>query len=136
MLGLGCGARSYTAALHYSFDYAVGIPHVRAVLDEYLTRDAAAFARADRGFRLDGHEQRTRWLIKSLLRAPGLDAAAYRRRFGTAYLDDFPQLVQLHNRGWMTGNRLTAEGLAMSDLIGPWLMTDRVRRAMAGYDPR
>ena len=29
MVGLGCGARSYTPALHYSFDYAVSVGGVR-----------------------------------------------------------------------------------------------------------
>ena len=29
MVGLGCGARSYTAGLHYSFDYAVSVGEVR-----------------------------------------------------------------------------------------------------------
>ncbi|MGC9666067.1 STM4012 family radical SAM protein [Planosporangium sp. 12N6] len=135
MVGLGCGARSYTTALHYSFDYAVSVSQVRAVLDDYLARPASDFGYAEVGYRLDEAEQRRRWLITSLLRADGLDPAAYRARFGTGHLDDLPQLAELARHGWATDDatRLTADGLARSDLIGPWLVSGPVRHAMDGY---
>ena len=50
MVGLGCGARSYTAGLHYSFDYAVSVSGVRAVLDDYLRPPPGDFAYAEVGF--------------------------------------------------------------------------------------
>ncbi len=135
MVGLGCGARSYTTALHYSFDYAVSVTQVRAVLDDYLARPAGDFAYAEFGFHLDGAEQRRRWLLTSLLRADGVDADAYRARFGRPPADDFPQLGHLVERGWATdgGLRLTAAGLARSDAVGPWLTSAEVRHAMSGY---
>jgi coproporphyrinogen III oxidase-like Fe-S oxidoreductase len=135
MVGLGCGARSYTGSLHYSFDYAVSVAQVRAVIDDYLARPATDFDVAEVGFHLDGAEQRRRWLLKSLLRAVGIDPLAYRDRFGTAHRDDFPQLGELIERGWLTADatRLTADGLARSDLIGPWLVSGPVRAAMDGY---
>ncbi|WFE40790.1 STM4012 family radical SAM protein [Micromonospora sp. WMMD998] len=135
MVGLGCGARSYTTALHYSFDYAVSVTQVRAVLDDYLARPTEDFAHAEFGFRLDGAEQRRRWLLTSLLRAEGVDAGAYRARFGRPPSDDFPQLGRLVERGWATdgGLRLTAAGLARSDAVGPWLTSAEVRHAMTGY---
>ncbi|MEV4492568.1 STM4012 family radical SAM protein [Micromonospora coxensis] len=138
MVGLGCGARSYTTALHHSFDYAVGVSQVRAVLDDYLARPAEDFRYAEFGYRLDDTEQRRRWLLKSLLRAEGVDAAAYRARFGNRPTDDFPQLGRLVERGWATdgGLRLTAAGLARSDAVGPWLTSAEVRDAMTGYVPR
>lgn len=138
MVGLGCGARSYTTSLHYSFDYAVGVSQVRAVLDDYLARPADDFRFAEFGFALDGAEQRRRWLLKSLLRAEGVDAAAYRARFGALPGDDFPELGRLAERGWAGdgGLRLTPAGLARSDAIGPWLTSARVRDAMTGYVPR
>ncbi|MGC5330256.1 STM4012 family radical SAM protein [Micromonospora sp. DT62] len=138
MVGLGCGARSYTTSLHYSFDYAVGVSQVRAVLDDYLARPADDFRLAEFGFALDGAEQRRRWLLKSLLRAEGVDAAAYRTRFGALPGDDFPELGRLVERGWAGdgGLRLTPAGLARSDAIGPWLTSARVRDAMTGYVPR
>ena len=137
-VGLGCGARSYTSSLHYSFDYAVGVAGVRAVLDDYLARPAADFEYAEIGFELDEVEQRRRWLLKSLLRRDGVDATGYTARFGTAFTDDFPQLGDLVERGWLTADRrtLTAAGLARSDAIGPWLVSGPVRAAMTAYAPR
>ncbi|MFI1996125.1 STM4012 family radical SAM protein [Actinoplanes sp. NPDC020271] len=138
MIGLGCGARSYTRDLHYSFDYAVGVSEVRAVLDDYLSRPSTDFAYAEVGFRLDDVEQRQRWLIKSLLRADGLDPSAYRKRFGTDAASDFPQLSALIEHGLAEpgGLRLTPAGLERSDAIGPWLTSEPVRAAMAGYRAR
>ncbi|SCE83941.1 oxygen-independent coproporphyrinogen-3 oxidase [Micromonospora matsumotoense] len=138
MVGLGCGARSYTTALHYSFDYAVAVSQVRAVLDDYLARPADDFRCAEFGFALDGAEQRRRWLLKSLLRAEGVDAAAYAARFGRPPGEDFPELGRLAARGWARadGLRLTPAGLARSDAIGPWLTSARVHQAMTGYVPR
>jgi oxygen-independent coproporphyrinogen-3 oxidase len=135
MVGLGCGARSYTSSLHYSFDYAVGVSQVRAVLDDYLSRCPADFRYAEVGFALDDTEQRRRWLLKSLLRAEGADPIAYEERFGSAPVSDFPQLTELSRLGWMEGLRLTAEGLARSDAIGPWLVSGDVSRAMAEWVP-
>jgi coproporphyrinogen III oxidase-like Fe-S oxidoreductase len=138
MVGLGCGARSYTTELHYSFDYAVAVTEVRAVIADYLARPADDFRYAHVGFRLDQVEQRRRWLLKSLLRREGVDPAAYRARFGTTHGEDFPQLSTLVERGWLdhTGNALTAAGLARSDAIGPWLVSGPVREAMGAYVPR
>jgi oxygen-independent coproporphyrinogen-3 oxidase len=133
MVGLGCGARSYTRDLHYSFDYAVSVRGVRAVLDDYLARPASDFAFAEVGFTLDDTEQRRRWLLKSLLRAEGASIGAWRERFG----DAMPPLDELHERGWLVEDgeriRLTDEGLAHADLIGPWLVSGPVRAAMQEY---
>jgi coproporphyrinogen III oxidase-like Fe-S oxidoreductase len=138
MVGIGCGARSYTARLHYSFDYAVAVSEVRAVIDDYLARPADDFRHAEIGFRLDRVERRRRWLLKSLLRAEGVDAGAYRARFGTGHDEDFPQLGELVDRGWLDSTRtvLTSAGLAHSDAIGPWLVSGPVREAMGTYVPR
>lgn len=138
MVGLGCGARSYTTTLHYSFDYAVAVPEVRAVLTDYLARPSDDLRYAEFGFHLDEVEQRRRWLLKSLLRAEGVDAGAYRDRFGTGHTGDFPQLSELVDRGWLDAARtvLTPAGLDHSDAIGPWLVSGEVREAMGTYIPR
>jgi coproporphyrinogen III oxidase-like Fe-S oxidoreductase len=142
MVGLGSGARSYTTALHYSFDYAVGSASVKSIVADFLGRSDDGFATAEIGFWLDGDEQRRRWLLKSLLRTDGVDLPAYRRRFGTGLAGDFPELERLRELGWVEGVgsegrlRPTAEGLAFSDTIGPWLFSDRVRKAMGAWEPR
>ncbi len=139
MVGLGCGARSYTSRLHYSFEYAVGVRHVRAIIDDFIRLPRAAFGVANVGFALDDLEQRRRHLIQSLLQAEGLDRAAYRARFGGDVLDDFA-LDTFAERGWVVDDsarvRLTAEGLARSDAIGPALFSDRARDLMDSYDLR
>ncbi|MEU0675804.1 STM4012 family radical SAM protein [Streptomyces sp. NPDC006172] len=140
MIGLGCGARSYTAGLHYSFDYAVGMHEIRAIVDDYVARPAADFAHAEYGRRMDGYESRRRHLLQSLLQADGLPLEDYRARFGSDPAGDFaPELARLTDRGWLADDvtdalRLTPEGLAHSDAIGPALFSPAVRSAMTAYD--
>ncbi|MEU9834067.1 STM4012 family radical SAM protein [Streptosporangium sp. NPDC048047] len=142
MVGLGCGARSYTSALHYSHEYAVGTRQVRAIIDDYVRLEPGDFTAANVGFRLGDDERRRRHLIQSLLQAEGLDPDAYRARFGTGATADFgAELDRLADRGWLETDasgwlRLTAEGLAHSDAIGPGLFSGAVRELMAGYEPR
>jgi oxygen-independent coproporphyrinogen-3 oxidase len=146
MVGLGCGARSYTRALHYSGEYAVGATGVREILAAYFAKAAHmvktndAFDFVDYGFRLDGAEQRRRFVIQSLLQVEGLDFAAYRARFGSEATDDLPELARLEDHGLATRDdarlRLTEEGLEMSDVIGPALYSARVRRLMKSYQLR
>lgn len=138
MIGLGCGARSYTADLHYSFDYAVGMHEVRGIIDDYVA--TTDFARAEVGYRMDPHEARRRHLLQSLLQAEGCPVDDYQARFGTAPLDDFgTELHRLADRGWLAEAtsahlRLTPEGLAHSDAVGPELFSPAVRAAMAAYE--
>ncbi|MFG1665247.1 STM4012 family radical SAM protein [Streptomyces sp. Y7] len=138
MIGLGCGARSYTSDLHYSFDYAVGMHEIRGIIDDYVA--TTDFARAEVGYRMDPHEARRRHLLQSLLQAEGLPVDDYRARFGTTPLDDFgAELHRLADRGWLAEPtsahlRLTPEGLAHSDAVGPDLFSPAVRAAMAAYE--
>ncbi|MEU3397868.1 STM4012 family radical SAM protein [Streptomyces filamentosus] len=141
MVGLGCGARSYTSALHYSFDYAVDMREIRSIVDAYTeTRD---FSRARVGRRVDGAEARRRHLLQSLLQAEGMERAGYAERFGTSPWEDFgPELERFAEYGWLDGTapegllRLSAEGLAHSDGLGPELFSPEVRAAMAAYEPK
>ncbi|MFJ6728645.1 STM4012 family radical SAM protein [Streptomyces sp. NPDC091281] len=137
MIGLGCGARSYTRGLHYSFDYAVGMHEIRGIIDAYVT--TGDFSRAEHGHAMDEDEARRRHLLQSLLQAEGLDVAEYRARFAAAPADDFgPELDRLAALGWLTDTSdrlvLTPEGLAHSDAIGPRLFSPAVRAAMAAYE--
>ncbi len=137
MVGLGCGARSYTRALHYSTEWAVGAHSVRDIIDRWIARGNAAFDVADYGFELDALEQRRRWLILSLLADEGLDVDGYRKKFGGDALAEFPELAELAPRGLAVHDaatlRLTPEGLAHADAIGPWLVSDDVRARMAEF---
>jgi oxygen-independent coproporphyrinogen-3 oxidase len=139
MVGLGAGARSYTAGLHYSFEYAVEQRHVRSIIDGYVREDDFTTARV--GFELDQEERRRRHLLQSLLQAGGLDRGSYKARFGTDPCADFAtELAPFDDLGWLetteTVLRLTPEGLAHSDAIGPGLFSQRVTELMASYKAR
>ncbi|MGW1770465.1 STM4012 family radical SAM protein [Streptomyces sp. NPDC002104] len=139
MIGLGCGARSYTADLHYSFDYAVGMSEIRGIIDDYVSRSEEDFARAGHGRWIDADEARRRHLLQSLLQARGMPVGEYRERFGSGPWEDFPaELAAFAERGWLTDDaellRLTPEGLAHSDAAGPALFSADVRASMAAYE--
>lgn len=138
MIGLGCGARSYTQDLHYSSEWAVGARGVKAIVADWVRR--AAHDVADYGFVLDAHEQRTRHLLQSLLCRQGLDRSWYRERFGSDVLEDFPQLRQLEAQGLSEISALqvdlTDEGFGWSDAIGPWLYSDAVMKRMGAFELR
>jgi oxygen-independent coproporphyrinogen-3 oxidase len=138
MVGIGCGARSYTRRYHYSSEYAVSARGVRAILADYIAQPAEAFDFTPYGFRLNGEEQRRRYVIKSILEADGLSFQQYRRRFGTEVMDDLPQLGELiHTRLAAVNNELltlTDTGIERSDTIGPWLYSDDVRDLMGAYE--
>ncbi len=139
MVGLGCGARSYTEGLHYSFEYAVGASLTRGIIDEYARTTDFGAARV--GFTLDDDERRRRHVIQSLLQASGLRRADYRRRFGTDAAGDFAaELAGLADQGRLEMDqdliRLTPEGLAYSDAIGPALFSPGVRTLMDAYEAR
>ncbi|MFI0723299.1 STM4012 family radical SAM protein [Streptomyces sp. NPDC021224] len=143
MVGLGCGARSYTAGLHYSFDYAVGMPQIRGIVDDYTATTTADFGHAEHGRAIDADEARRRHLLQSLLQAEGLEVAGYRARFGSTPQQDFPaELAAFAARGWLDAGappallRLSPEGLAHSDAAGPALFSPRVRAAMAAHEVR
>ena len=139
MIGLGCGARSYTSSLHYSFDYAVSAHEVRGIIENYSATDI--FGHAEIVFRLDPDEQRRRHFLQSLLQAEGVDEADYLKRFGGSAREYFAaELDVLDSAGFLAAEpdrlQLTAEGLAWSDAIGPLLFSDRVRTAMQAYELR
>ncbi|MFD9544329.1 STM4012 family radical SAM protein [Streptomyces sp. NPDC060022] len=139
MIGLGCGARSYTSSLHYSFDYAVEMREIRGIIDGFTATED--FSRAEVGRYVDGDEARRRHLLQSLLQAEGMRQDGYRERFGTDPFGDFPgELGAFEERGWLDGSagpgllRLSPEGLAHSDALGPELFSPAVRAAMAAYE--
>ncbi|MFE2728785.1 STM4012 family radical SAM protein [Kitasatospora sp. NPDC059327] len=140
MVGLGVGARSFTTGLHYTTDYAVAVPEVRRILDDYIATPTEDFGRAQWAFAMDEDERRRMYLLQTLLESGGTVVEHYRRQFGAAPAEQFPaQFATLAGRGWLTGTdtlRLTAEGMAWADAVGPLFFSDRVRTAMAAYRDR
>lgn len=137
MVGIGCGARSYTRTHHYSSEYAVSSRGVKAILTDYMVRQASDFDCAWYGIELNAHEQRRRYIIKSILEADGLNFSAYRLRFGTDAGSDFPQIEELFSWNLAVVEndilRLTQTGLERSDTIGPWLYSFEMQVRMDSY---
>ena len=138
MIGLGPGARSYTQALHYSTEYAVGQPGALSIINQFNARSHTEHSVADYGARLDGDEQKLRYAIKSLLRADGISYVAYQNRFGSSVFGDVPALNELAELGLAQdcneAFRLTEQGLSWSDTIGPWLYSEAVTKRMNAYE--
>jgi oxygen-independent coproporphyrinogen-3 oxidase len=137
MVGLGCGARSYTDRLHYSSAYAVRARGVLEILANYAARPVESFGLADHGHQLSDEDRRRRYVIQSLLSGEGFSSDAYRGRFGSDPFADLPELAELECLGLaeLEGEALalTDRGLERSDAIGPWLYSDRVRALMEDY---
>lgn len=129
MVGLGCGARSYTSALHYSEEWAVGARSVREILHAYIDRGERDFALARYGVELDEHERHRRAAILSLLSDEGL-ADGVRS-------DALPELPLLIERGLARreGARvvLSELGLERADAVGPALFSEGVRAKMQAF---
>lgn len=135
MLGIGCGARSYTTNLHHATRYAVAAKPVRSIIQKYNNAADSDFAVADFGFVLDADERKRRFIIQSLLQVEGLDLAAYKAAFPQG--DLFSEFSQLNA---FIKNRLASEssgrivltdrGLELSDRIGVLLYSDEVKARM------
>lgn len=137
MIGLGCGARSYSSRLHYSGEYAVGVSAIKGILLDYVQQSNERMGQVNYGFVLNLDEQRRRFLLMSLLQTSGVQRTLYSQRFASDLVNDFPQLGLLEQSGLASidDNRvsLTAEGIAWTDAIGPWLYSDHVAQLSETY---
>ncbi|OLE29099.1 MAG: hypothetical protein AUG49_00560 [Catenulispora sp. 13_1_20CM_3_70_7] len=103
---------------------------MRGIIDDYVgTKD---FSRAEVGYLLDDDERARRILMQSLLQSAGMEQGDVAKPFGA-------QLDLLMARGFVETTteghvRLTAEGLAWSDSVGPMFFSERVRAAMRAYE--
>ncbi len=140
MVGLGCGARSYTRTMHYSSEYAVGLQGVHRILEEYIHLPAQQFSRAHHGFILDHDEQARRYCLKSILLKEGLSLRDYHRYLDSHPLTDLPELHKLLDEDLAILEndrlRLTETGLMLSDAIGPWLYSQSVQNRIESYKLR
>lgn len=138
MLGLGVGARSYTKNIHYSSDYAVGREGIKNIISDYNERTKAAFSQVNYGFELSLEEQKRRYLIKSFCEGSGLPILQYQSYFGTNPIDDFPQLEEFFQLNLVTEKDqiicLNLEGRKYEDVIGPWLYSLEVKKAIHKFD--
>lgn len=138
MIGLGCGARSYTRRLHYATRFAVRRAGVRAILADWIQQSDDDLSFATHGIRLSRDEQCRRYLIMSLLQAEGMQLTKYENIFHASPFQHIDELNMLHRHGWLDGSspgmlRLTEEGMENSDIAGPLLYSPRVRRCLKEF---
>ncbi|MFN6461002.1 MAG: STM4012 family radical SAM protein [Nostoc sp. DedVER02] len=138
MIGLGCGARSYTNTLHYSNEYAVGAKGISEILQAYIQTADESFDYAHYGFQLNAEEQRRRYILLSLLSDEGLNCASYRQQFGSEVYADFPEFSELIALNLAIKDedilQLTEFGIERSDTIGAWLFSEKVQELMQDYE--
>jgi oxygen-independent coproporphyrinogen III oxidase len=137
MVGLGCGARSYTRHYHYATDYAVGRKEVLQILYHYMEQQEEAFGKLVYGIQLNEDDQRRRYILKSLLHATGLSLRDYQHYFGTDALQDYPLLSYFLVQGWIAFNtdilHLTESGFEYSDALGPMFYSEHVNLRMQEF---
>ncbi|MCI8648858.1 MAG: coproporphyrinogen III oxidase family protein [Anaerotruncus sp.] len=135
MLALGCGGRSYLGALHVCEPYVVQPWACRENLERFLQKED--FLSGLSGCLLNEQEQWRRYVIKNLLYYSGIPLADYKARFGGAPEEQSPLLSELLNRGdaELRGGRLrlTEQGLAYSDVIGPAFISKEVAARTAEF---
>lgn len=140
MVGLGCGARSYTRQYHYATDYAVGRQSILDILHRYIGQTDEDFSKVVYGFYLNSDDRRRRYILKSLLHETGLSRTGYRQYFGTDAQADYPLLCDLVEQNWIVCDgddlRLSAPGLEYSDAIGPAFYSDHVQDLMKRFELR
>ena len=136
VLGLGTGARSYTAKAHYSTRYAVTRRGVLDILDDFAASDSNAFRFAYHGIAVNADEAMRRYVLKSILRRDGLDIDRFAQVFGTAPEAALPALRRIGEMGLIArrGNLLcpTDAGIEHSDAIPPLFYSDAVRERLRG----
>lgn len=138
MIGLGCGARSYTRQLHYATRFAVTQAGVKTILDDWVRQTDDELAMATHGIVLMENEQRRRFLIMSLLQVDGMPISEYEQRFQSSPYADCPELRELDIRNWLDDScsgrlRLNNTGLEHSDEAGPLLYSATVRQRLQEF---
>ncbi|MGD1841415.1 MAG: STM4012 family radical SAM protein [Thermonemataceae bacterium] len=141
MVGIGVGARSYTKEVHYSTEYAVGSKGIKTLIESYNQQTDQAYQQVVYGVQLTKQEQKRRYVIKALLEDENrLLTKRYHRYFGTSLSQDFPHIEELFDLKLAEEDAekiyLTSEGLAYSDVIGPWLYSASVKDLMQTYELR
>lgn len=135
-LALGCGGRSYLGALHASSPYAITRTDCLRQLKAY--EDTTDFTKITHGFLLSEEELRRRYVIRHLLIRPGILESRYEELFGKRVREDFPVLLTWESEGYICREglflTLTERGLALSDYLGPQLISDAVWARMEMWE--
>lgn len=131
-ISIGCGGRSYIGNLHFCSPYEVRQSACRERLEQYMEQED--FLPITHGYRLSEDEQRRRYVIKNILFCCGLSLDEYRELFSGQAEEDFPMLCDWVKEGYAREQSgrivLTENGAALSDYLGPMLISDEVWEKM------
>lgn len=134
-LSLGVGGRSYVGNLHYCNRYTDVQKNIKTLIEAYI--DKENFSDIDFGFYLDLDEQKRLFLIKNLFTSNGLTLSQYEENFSSKILDDYPIISKWIKDGYFSiiENNIfpTDEGLALSDYLGPKLISEKVQAKMDAW---
>lgn len=131
-ISIGCGGRSYIGNIHFCTKYSVKQENCRRILNDYINCDD--YTKVSYGYILSSDEMKRRYVMKNLLSCRGIYQTEYYDRFKSYVLEDYLILRKYIDERYILsdGTRLylSEEGLALSDYIGPSLISDEVRQRM------
>lgn len=137
-LSIGCGGRSYLGNFHFCTPYYVRQKDCKKQLDVYLSTED--YRKITHGFFLDKGEEKRRYIIKNLLFISGLDKENYKQKFGEDLEKEFNLLNIWKEKGYVKEEKnkymLTSEGMALSDYLGPQLISPEVKGRMQEWESR
>lgn len=137
-LSIGCGGRSYLGNLHFCTPYYVRQKDCVMQLDRYLA--VKDFRKITHGFFLDKEEEKRRYVIKNLLFITGLHKENYKQKFGKNVEEEFALLSVWKEKGYIKEEKnkyiLTGEGMALSDYLGPQLISQKVKGRMQEWESK
>lgn len=135
-LSIGCGGRSYLGNLHFCTPYYVKQKECNAQLERYLATED--YRKITHGFLLDKEEEKRRYVIKNILFISGLNRERYRQEFGEDVEKEFEILKLWREKGYLKEDKntyvLTKAGMALSDYLGPQLISSKVKGRMKEWE--
>ncbi len=134
-ISLGCGGRSYIGNLHFCTPYAVKQEACLKIVEEYINK--TDYTQISHGYVLSEEEQKRRYVIKHILFDTGIHRMDYQQHFKTEVMEEFPLLKEWEQSGYLKEDQnriwLTSEGFALSDFLGPQLISKEVRGKMEAF---
>lgn len=134
-LSIGCGGRSYIDNLHFCTPYAVSAKQCLQILSAYQGQED--YLQVTHGYLLSDEEIKRRYVIRHLLFGRGVSLTDYQRQFQEEVSARFWQLLEWERDGYVVFSDgyagLTEEGFALSDYLGPQLISDAVRKRSERY---
>lgn len=131
-ISIGCGGRSYIGNLHFCTPYSVKQMSCRRILEEFIKKED--YNEIEFGYILSHSELKRRYVIKNLLYHTGVWIQDYEKLFQSDVLDDFNVLKPFLEQGFIERQKqrlvLTEDGMALSDYIGPKLISPEVEKKM------